>query len=175
MKISRAAVHSPRMSASARLTCLPGREPRTSSSLEMTTAERADRTTGIRVERAGLQAEHKHTPECVLRLPPEFYLAWRRTVHVEDASLRRASRGGAHGGGHERARSSAGAEARRGATQGVTECHRRVAFVGRSSLTVLMARGCVAAWVCRVRERVGVSRVARVMLSRPAGLERRTS
>ena len=35
MKISRAAVQRPRISASDRLTCRPGREPRTSSSLEM--------------------------------------------------------------------------------------------------------------------------------------------
>ena len=35
MKISRAEVHRPRMSDSLRLTCLPGREPRTSSSWAM--------------------------------------------------------------------------------------------------------------------------------------------
>ena len=38
MNTSRALVHSPRISASVRLTCLPGRLPRTSSSLVMTSS-----------------------------------------------------------------------------------------------------------------------------------------
>ena len=38
MKTSRAPVHSPRISASVRLTCLPGRLPRTSKSLAMTSS-----------------------------------------------------------------------------------------------------------------------------------------